>query len=475
MKRVLALVLIGLNSRIKLFALILAVLWIPVQAGGDPGERVAGAGLVQQGAEINDLSFELNKLPITRDEAELLIKAVETISEWNKANPGLWPWAKTVKPTSVDSAIENLEVWRKAGVTYQEFIALCVKFNFTRDVHSGRVTAGLADAYIRRLESVREMHASSMTKEQMDGIEKSLEYYKKMLASIESYPPDNLKIYEPHKENLEKALIRLAVMGGGTLHGIKAKKEIELFIAAGASVNARDAEGKTALHQLAENIFSYKDPKGVAELLIAKGADVNAADNDGRAPLHSAANTGGMEIAKLLIAKGSDVNASDKKGDRPLHRSIIYGDDKTEALELLISKGADIDARSKNGWTPLHIALIFKHKTIAKFLIDKGANVNATSEFGGTPLHSAADEGFKDIVEILIARGVDVSPVSKEGWTPLHYAAADGHKSVVEFLLSRGAKVNLKEKNYGLTPLGWAKKEGHNDIVELLRKHGATE
>ena len=86
---------------------------------------------------------------------------------------------------------------------------------------------------------------------------------------------------------------------------------VKKFLAAGIDVNAKAfITGSTPLHIAAT--------KEVVELLIAKGADVNAKDKYDMTPLHPAAGRGHKEVVELLIAGGADVNARDEDGDTPL-------------------------------------------------------------------------------------------------------------------------------------------------------------
>jgi ankyrin repeat protein len=94
-------------------------------------------------------------------------------------------------------------------------------------------------------------------------------------------------------------------------------------------VNPKDYK-ETPLHQAA-----YKGHKEIVELFIAEGADVDAKDDKGYTPLHWAARNGHKEIAELLIAKGADVNAKADGGRTPLDMAKLH----PETADLLRKHG----------------------------------------------------------------------------------------------------------------------------------------
>jgi ankyrin repeat protein len=171
--------------------------------------------------------------------------------------------------------------------------------------------------------------------------------------------------------------------------------EVELLLAHGADINARDIGGRTQLHYAAE-----EGRVNVAELLLAHGADVNAKDNEGKTPLRKAAESGKKELAVLLLANGADVNARDNIGLTPLYRPF-----SKDESELLLAHGADVNAKDNEGKTPLHHAVSDdpKDKTLEGIV----------KEITGWDLAQ---------IEVLLAHGADVNARDNNGRTPLSYA-----------------------------------------------------
>jgi hypothetical protein len=80
------------------------------------------------------------------------------------------------------------------------------------------------------------------------------------------------------------------------------------FLTHGTAVDARKADGSTALHAAA--IGGQRD---AAELLLIRGANPNAVDNDGDSPLAVAESARQQDVARLLRARGAVwISGSDK-------------------------------------------------------------------------------------------------------------------------------------------------------------------
>jgi ankyrin repeat protein len=100
---------------------------------------------------------------------------------------------------------------------------------------------------------------------------------------------------------------------------------IRMIVENGASVNAVDEQGITALMNAAKG-RNYP----VAEYLISKNAKVNMKDFNGWTALHYSFQN--MQIVKLLISSGAIVNAQGNYGRTPLDRALGNHNKEMETL-----------------------------------------------------------------------------------------------------------------------------------------------
>ncbi|MGL5941575.1 MAG: ankyrin repeat domain-containing protein [Waterburya sp.] len=222
-----------------------------------------------------------------------------------------------------------------------------------------------------------------------------------------------------------------------------------------------------------------KHTKEMVELMIAKGAEVNARDNNGITPLFWAANNHQHEIIELLLAKDADVNTKDNFGSTPLTWAMSHQEEeeqtsltaKLSTAKLLIAKGANVNAKDDNGITPLHQAARNHQREVAEFLISQGADIHAKDNEGITPLSSAARNYNYEVVEFLISKGADVNSKDNNGITPLLWAVIEAENNsksellTVKLLIDKGADINTKDKD-GKNVL--FKNQVNFDITKLL-------
>jgi ankyrin repeat protein len=109
---------------------------------------------------------------------------------------------------------------------------------------------------------------------------------------------------------------------------------VRSLLSKGVSANARmRGEDKTLLI-LAASLGHVR----VVDVLIAGGADVSAKDERGMTALSWAALLHHLPILQLLINSGADVNTADKKGTTALMWAVVGRD--IDVMRVLLDKGA---------------------------------------------------------------------------------------------------------------------------------------
>ena len=87
------------------------------------------------------------------------------------------------------------------------------------------------------------------------------------------------------------------------------------------------------------------------ELLIAKGADIEARDGQGYTPLTMVTRMSGpFEALELLVKKGANINLPDSLGNTPLDNAIIYANADNRAIDLLLARSPTINKDARKRW-----------------------------------------------------------------------------------------------------------------------------
>ena len=301
---------------------------------------------------------------------------------------------------------------------------------------------------------------------------------------------------------------------------------IDVLLQAGHLVDARDDNGRTPLHLVAEyegwddpELAQYwsarwGEPTGpveVMDVLLERGANPSAQDHNFFTPLHVAVDSEDLGRVRLLLDRGADIHKSNQFGETACGnagwRDIYQETDVLEqlcgefvswltedfwsnadaaAVQAELDAGADPQARDGAGRTVFHVATeVSDDSGVIEILLDRGADIEAPVAFsdGERPLHIAAVRSDPSFAEVLLERGADIDGTDGNNRTPLHAAALHSGWSgtaTLELLLSWGANVEAKD-NLGRTPLFAAVTAVSEDApvprgptaIRLLRERGA--
>ncbi len=221
---------------------------------------------------------------------------------------------------------------------------------------------------------------------------------------------------------------------------------LRALVAAGAKIDARDPEGRAAIH-VATMFAAADNLRALAEL----GADVNARDADGDTPLHIAAGKVQPRLVATLLALGADPRLRNGAGQTPVLALLAQADPLlrflgaapetlAETVSALLAGGAAPDAAlPEDGRTGLMLAVALPAQAalpLAQAFLHAGADPNRGDRAGRTALHHAIEAGTGHghsirakenasvtVVRLLLAAGADPNHRDRSGRSPLFPAA----------------------------------------------------
>jgi ankyrin repeat protein len=176
------------------------------------------------------------------------------------------------------------------------------------------------------------------------------------------------------------------------------------LIAAGATLDARDARGRTALH-----IATHARQRDAIRVLAQAGASLDALEADRYDAVTIAAVADDVPTLALLLSLGAKPGQTTSRWDgTALIAAAHLGHD--EVVRRLIAAGAPLDHMNNLHWTAAIEAVVLgdggpRHQRTLAALIGAGANLALADRQGRTPLRLAREHGYTAMATMLEAAG----------------------------------------------------------------------
>ncbi len=247
--------------------------------------------------------------------------------------------------------------------------------------------------------------------------------------------------------NSEKAITRdmlnkqlIQAVKDGDIEGV------EIALARGAYVDARDTDGSTPII-IAARTENADINTQLVTMLLQNNANPNAKDKDGNTALMAASEKKNLASMGHLCEHGANINATNKEG----LTALLYTQDPTRIYDDLLDYGDSL----------------LGYEQAASFLLEHGANPAIGTDSWPTYRRASAE-----LIRAFMAKGADINATDENGETRLLQVAGrvvTPLEATLDFntLIECGADVN-EPNNNGITPLMRVVEETVNNIDKLF-------
>ena len=250
------------------------------------------------------------------------------------------------------------------------------------------------------------------------------------------------------------------------------------------TINAQDIDGKTPLiHTIIDAIDNYSaDETNVVEFieaLMEAGANIDVRDNEGKTAISYLMegyakniknneiykNQVAVEIANELINDGVNIEDIANNGIAAIDLIIGLTQDEYENEEAI-----NYIQNNNNYNITLVSALENNCINIANKLIAEGVNVNERNNEGKTALIFATFYNNTHIIDNLLRAGADINVVDNNDKTALIYAIEMNMPNMVDYLINHGARLDINNRNVNNVLLNKIFNADMN-IIQFLQKN----
>ncbi len=173
--------------------------------------------------------------------------------------------------------------------------------------------------------------------------------------------------------------------------------------ASGPGGQRQDEAPSPTVNPVADQRLRDASLEGQFDLMVAAvddGARIDARDADGRTALMFAAFNGYTECVRWLLERGAAVGARENLGRTAL--MFASTGPFPETVQLLLEFASNPhDADQFEGWTPLMFAAGEGQLEVVRVLLDHGANPNATDKDGDVAADHAAKNRHPEVEALL--------------------------------------------------------------------------
>lgn len=179
--------------------------------------------------------------------------------------------------------------------------------------------------------------------------------------------------------------------------------EVARLVAAGAELEAQDAQGRSALL-----LAVAGNHVAVAHALLEAGASPNTQAANRDTPWLLAGASGRAEIIAAMLPRKPDLTIRNRYGGNALIPACERA--HVEAVKLLLTSGIDVDHVNDLGWTCLLEIVILgdggpRHQEVAKLVLAAGADPSLADKDGVTPLAHARQKGQRAVAALIEQAG----------------------------------------------------------------------